>query len=110
MGRGHTEEWSGTMLANRTLGLVFVIIGVLANNYVYLHDIIFDKEAGSIYLGWLSWVGISLTLLVVAFGILMLLRSQVPAAAKRTHSRQIRLSDTVHPALGVAANAAAGHA
>ena len=71
------------MLANRTLvGLVLVILGVLANNFVYLHDLILDKYAGAIILGWLSWIGIGVTLLVVAFGIYILVRSQVPAAAK----------------------------
>ena len=70
------------MLANRTLGLVLVIVGVLANNYVYLHDIILDKHAGAINLGWPSWLGIGVTLLVVAFGIFIVVRSQVPAAAK----------------------------
>ena len=36
------------LVANRTLGLAFIIIGVLANNYVYLHDIVLDKHAGAI--------------------------------------------------------------
>ncbi len=70
------------LVANRTLGLAFIIIGVLANNYVYLHDLILDKHAGAIHLGWPSWVGIGVTLLVVAFGIFILVRSQAPAAAK----------------------------
>ncbi len=70
------------LVANRTLGLAFIIIGVLANNYVYLHDIVLDKHAGAINLGWPSWVGVGVTLLVVAFGIFILVRSQVPAAAK----------------------------
>ncbi len=70
------------MLANRTLGLVLVIIGVLANNYVYLHDLVLDKHEGLIDLGLKSAVGIGVTLLVVAFGIFILVRSQAPAAAK----------------------------
>ena len=70
------------MLANRTLGLVLVIIGVLANNYVYLHDLVLDKHEGLIDLGLKSAVGIGVTLLVVAFGTFILVRSQVPTEAK----------------------------
>jgi len=29
---------------SRTWGLVVIIIGVLANNYVYLHDLILDTH------------------------------------------------------------------
>ena len=39
------------MLKDKRLGLVLIIIGVLANNYVYLHDLILDKHEGLINLG-----------------------------------------------------------
>ena len=32
------------MLKDKRLGLALIIIGVLANNYVYLHDLILDKH------------------------------------------------------------------
>ena len=67
------------MFANKTSGLVLVIIGVLANNYVYLHDLILGKHGGTIQLGWLSAVGIGVTLVVVALGIFILMRSQAAA-------------------------------
>ena len=64
------------MPANKRWGLVLVIFGVLANNYVYVHDIIVDSRDGLIYLGWLAWVGIAVALAVVAVGIVLLVRPQ----------------------------------
>ncbi len=64
------------MPANKRWGLVLVIFGVLANNYVYVHDIIVDSHDGLIYLGWLAWVGIAVALAVVAVGIVLLVRPQ----------------------------------
>ncbi len=39
------------MLKDKRLGLALIIVGVLANNYVYLHDLILDKHEGAILLG-----------------------------------------------------------
>ena len=69
------------MLKNKTLGLVLVIIGVLANNYVYLHDLVLDKHEGAILLGSQSWVGIVVTLIVIAIGIVVLVRSEASESA-----------------------------
>ncbi len=75
------------MLKNRKLGLVLIIIGVLANNYVYLHDLILDKHEGAILLGPRGWIGIIVTVIVIAIGMVILLRSQ----ASDTHRRVSRL-------------------
>ena len=64
------------MHTNKRWGLVLVILGVLANNYVYVHDIIVDSHDGLIYLGWQAWVGIAVALAVVAVGIVLLVRPQ----------------------------------
>lgn len=64
------------MLANRRLGTALIIIGVLANNYVYLHDVVLGTHQGAIELGWLGAVGIVVTLVVIALGLIMLLRSR----------------------------------
>ncbi len=69
------------MLKNKKLGLVLIIIGVLANNYVYLHDLVLDKHDGAIFLGWQSWVGIVVTLIVIAIGIVILVRSEASEVA-----------------------------
>ena len=61
---------------SKELGLAIIIIGVLANNYVYLHDLVLDKHDGAILLGWPSWVGIVVTGIVIAIGMVILLGSQ----------------------------------
>ncbi len=70
------------MLENKTLGLVLIIIGVLANNYVYLHDLILDKHEGAILLGPRGWIGIVVTGIVIALGMVILLRSQASDTAE----------------------------
>ena len=67
---------------SRTWGLVVIIIGVLANNYVYLQDIILDKNEGMIFLGWKAGIGIIVTLAVIFVGLVLLLRSPADGAAK----------------------------
>ena len=65
------------MLENKRLGAALIIIGVLANNYVYLHDLIFGKYEefeNAIVLGWLAALLIIATLAVTAvFGLAMIL-------------------------------------
>jgi hypothetical protein len=67
---------------SRTWGLVVIIIGVLANNYVYLNDLILDTHEGMIFLGWKSAIGIIVTLAVIFGGLVLLLRSPTGGAAK----------------------------
>ncbi len=67
---------------SRTWGLVAVIIGVLANNYVYLNDLILDRHEGMIFLGWKAGIGIIVTLAVIFGGLVLLLRSPTGGAAK----------------------------
>ncbi len=70
------------MLEDKRLGLALIIIGVLANNYVYLHDLILDKHEGRILLGQRGWMGIVVTLIVIAGGVVILLRSQATDAGE----------------------------
>ncbi len=70
------------MLKDKRLGLALIIVGVLANNYVYLHDLILDKHAGALLLGPRGWIGIGVTLIVIAGGGVVLLRSQASGAAE----------------------------
>ena len=63
------------MLENRSLGAALIIIGVLANNYVYLHDFVVGTFNGAIVLGWLAAIGIVVTLAAIALGLFILLRS-----------------------------------
>lgn len=66
------------MLQNRRLGAALVILGVLANNYVYWHDVILGKYEnfeGAIVLGWLATVLILATLAIIALGLGILWRA-----------------------------------
>ena len=67
---------------SRTWGLVVIIIGVLANNYVYLHDLILDTHEGMILLGWKAGIGIIVTLAVIFIGLVLLLRSPAGEAGE----------------------------
>ncbi len=67
------------MFENKRLGAALIIIGVLANNYVYLHDLFFgtyQEPAGAIVLGWAAAILIIATLVVTALGLAIVLRSQ----------------------------------
>ncbi len=73
------------MFQNRKLGAASIILGVLANNYVYLHDLIFGKYEefdGAIVLGWLAAVLIVATLAVTAVGPTVVMRSHAPIATE----------------------------
>lgn len=70
------------MLGNWRLGAALVVIGVLANNYVYLHDLFFGEGQGEIILGPKSGTAIVVTLVVIAFGLVILLRSRRSGATE----------------------------
>ena len=68
------------MLKDKRLGLALIIIGVLANNYVYLHDLVVGMDA--ILLGPRGVTGVIVTLVVIAIGMVILLRSQASDAGE----------------------------
>ncbi len=68
------------MLKDKRLGLALIIIGILANNYVYLHDLVVGMDA--ILLGPRGVIGIVVTLAVIAIGMVILLRSQASDAGE----------------------------
>ena len=82
------------MFENKRLGAALIIIGVLANNYVYLHDLIFGKYKqyegaiilgqyeNAIVLGWLAALLIIATLVVTAVGLMIVMRSQAPTTTE----------------------------
>ncbi len=61
------------MLESKRTGLVLIILGVLANNYVYLHDLFRGEEA--IGLGSTGWILIVLALVVIVIGLGIVRRS-----------------------------------
>ncbi len=70
------------MLKDKRFGLKLIIAGVLLNNYVYLHDLILDKHEGAILLGPGEWIVIVLALIVIADGVVIVLRSQASSVAE----------------------------
>ena len=66
------------MTRRMQLGVALIVAGVLANNYIFFHDLIFDKHAGAIYLGWRSYLALVVALAAVAAGLVMLLRTDAP--------------------------------
>ena len=70
------------MLKDKRFGLKLIIVGVLVNNYVYLNDLILDKHEGAILLGPGEWIGIILALIVIADGVVIVLRSQASSVAE----------------------------
>ena len=72
------------MFQNRKMGPALIIQGVLAINYVYLHNLIFGTyqyyEPGAIDLGWLATIPFIASLAVTALGLVIVMRSYTPAA------------------------------
>ncbi len=67
------------MLKDKRLGLALIIIGVLANNYVYLNDLILAKYVDRpdwILFGPLGVAGAVVAVVVIAIGVIILWRSQ----------------------------------
>ena len=55
----------------RALGVLLIVIGVLANNFVYLQDLLFGQ--GSMTLdSWRAYGGLAVSLAVVAAGVVLL--------------------------------------
>lgn len=66
------------MMERAQMAVALIVAGVLANNYIYFHDIFFQKHGGYILLGWKSYVGLVAALAAVAAGLVMLLRKDTP--------------------------------
>ena len=74
------------MFQNRKLGAALIFLGVLANNYVYLHDLILGKYEyyeNAIVLSWLAAILIIATLVVTAAALWIVMRSTAPD--RKTH-------------------------
>ncbi len=56
-------------------GVALIVVGVVANNYIYFHDLVLDKHQGAILLGWPSYIGIIVSLAVIAVGAVMVVRA-----------------------------------
>ncbi len=58
---------------NRGLALIIIIVGVLANNFVYLQDLWFGQAVISLD-SWKAYVAIIISLAIIAVGLYMVIR------------------------------------
>ena len=63
------------MLKDKRLGAAIALLGLIANNYVYLHDMVWDSHQGLIAIGGDAKLGVVVTFLITLFGIALLLRA-----------------------------------
>ncbi len=59
---------------NRGLALIIIIVGVLANNFVYLQDLWFGQAVISLD-SWKAYVAIIISLAIIAVGLYMVIRT-----------------------------------
>jgi hypothetical protein len=62
------------MVKHNALALIFLGGGVIANNYAYLHDVVTNRHDGVIYMGVNSYIGVAISLVAIALGLVLLLR------------------------------------
>ena len=58
---------------NRGLALIIIVVGVLANNFVYLQDLWFGQAVISLD-SWKAHVAIIISLAIIAVGLYMVIR------------------------------------
>jgi hypothetical protein len=54
---------------SKKTAIAAIVVGVLANNYIYLHDLIMQKHDGLIDLGTKSTIGIAIAVIVILVGV-----------------------------------------
>ena len=59
---------------NRGLALIVIIVGVLANNFVYLQDLWFGQAAITLD-SWRAYVAIIISLGIIAAGLVLVARA-----------------------------------
>ncbi len=62
------------MGSNRIWALVLIVIGVLANNLVYLQDLWFGQGAITLD-SWRAYIGIAVSLALILFGLVLAARA-----------------------------------
>ncbi len=62
------------MVKNRGLALIIIVVGVLANNFVYLQDLWFGQAVMSLD-SWKAYVAIIISLAIIAVGLVLVARA-----------------------------------
>ena len=57
------------------LGLLLMLLGLLLNQYGFMHDLIWDKHDGAIYMGMRSYAAVVAGFLVMIIGYVLVWRS-----------------------------------
>jgi hypothetical protein len=65
---------------NAKWGLVLILVGVILNNYAYLHDVVTEKHNGYIYLGARGVAAVLVGIVVIAIGAWVAARRTPPSA------------------------------
>lgn len=68
------EDWEARLMG-KALGLLLVILGVLANNVVYLQDLWLGQGYMSLD-GWPAYGGLLVSWVIILIGLVMLARSR----------------------------------
>jgi hypothetical protein len=63
---------------HRSLGLLLIVLGVIANNVVYLQDLWLGQNQISLD-GWRSYAGLLISFVIIIVGMVLLARSRTPA-------------------------------
>ena len=72
------EGWA----MNRWLGLLLIVLGVVANNVVYLQDLWLGQGHMSLD-GWRAYGGLLISFVIIVVGMALLARSRTAAEAAR---------------------------
>jgi hypothetical protein len=67
---------------NRWLGLLLIVLGVVANNVVYLQDLWLGQGHMSLD-GWRAYGGLLISFVIIVVGMALLARSRTAAEAAR---------------------------
>ena len=59
---------------NRGLALIIIVVGVLANNFVYVQDLWFGQAVISLD-SWKAYAAIIISLAIIAVGLYMVIRA-----------------------------------
>lgn len=62
----------------KSIGLILIILGVLANNLVYLQDLWLGQDSITLD-GWRAYGGLLVSIVIIVIGMVLLARSR-PAA------------------------------
>lgn len=61
------------MIKHQALAIGLIVVGVLANNYIFLHDVFLAKHFGAISMGRASLIAVGASLIPIVAGLFLIL-------------------------------------